>query len=69
MASAVRKLSPSEHATNMRTLEDKAKSEISELYLLLKGGDLSDEERALVEERIKKAILAIQIEQKKACCK
>lgn len=69
MASAVRKLSTSEHSTNMRTLEDKAKSDISELYLLLKGGDLSDEERAALEDKIKKMILAIELEQKKACCK
>lgn len=49
-------------ATKMREMEDLAKSEVSELYLLLKSGKLSEEEKEAIRRKIAVEIRRLQIE-------
>ena len=54
---------PKDKATKVREMEDLAKSEVSELYILLKSGKLSEDERREIRNRIDKEIRRLQIEQ------
>lgn len=53
---------PKDKATKMREMEDLAKSEVSELFLLLKSGKLSEEEKVKIRERIETEIRRLQEE-------
>jgi len=48
--------------------EDSTRSEISELFLLLKSGNLSQEERERLKARLDQLILATEIKHQQHCC-
>lgn len=62
-------------ATKLRTdqqaasqAEDHTRSEISELFLLLKSGVLSNEEMVRLRGRLDQLILATEIKHQQHCC-
>jgi hypothetical protein len=48
--------------------EDGTRSEISELFLLLKSGTLSQEEREKLKARLDQLIVATEVKHQQHCC-